>query len=135
MMHEPVAAVIVHRCRKRAVLDSQESTQLTPTISPVPTCREAGAQWECALVDDEMDIVRGRPGEIRISGCSSVCGNGTWRFDNFNVETGSERLKVGNNHLLICWWTSCRKELRELGQTEGCQDRGNVGVVGEVEIQ
>lgn len=134
-MYEPIAAVVVHRCRKRAVLNSQESTQLTPTVSSVPTCREAGAQWECALVDDEMNVVRRRPREIRISGCSSVCGNGMWRLDNFNVKTGSERLKVRNNHLLICWWTGCRKELCELGQTESCQDRGNVGVVREVEIQ
>ncbi len=134
-MYEPIATVVVHRCCERAVLNIQESIQLTPTISPVPTCCEAGAQWECTLVDDKMNVVRWRPGEVGIGGCSSICGDWMWRLDNFHVKTACERLKVGKDHLLICWWTGRRKELRKLGQTEGCQDRGNICVMCEVKIQ
>lgn len=129
MIYEPIAAVVIHRCRERAVLNAQESVQLAPAISPVPACGEAGAQWDCTLVDDEMNIIRCRPGEVGIGGCSSVCGHGFRRLDDFNVETSSERLKVGYNHLLIWWWTGRRKKLRKLGQTKGRQDRGNVRVM------
>lgn len=106
MIYEPVAAVVVHCCCKRAILNTQESIQLAPTISPVPTCCDAGAKWECTLVNNEMNIVRWRPRKVGIRRCCSICRDGMWCFDDFNIKAASERLKVGNDQLLIWWWTS-----------------------------
>ena len=58
-----------------------------------------------------------------------------WGLDYLDVDACSEGLKMGNDKLLICWRSSCRQELCELGEAESGQHSCKIGVMRKVEVE
>ena len=131
----PVARVVVLRSRQRSCLDLQKSGKLAPPIRPVTARREARTKGERPLVDEKMHVICSWARRIGIRWRGTIGGYGMRGLDNLDVNACSKGLKVGYDELLVCWRSSRRQELCELGEAESGQHGCEVGVVGEVKVE
>ena len=120
---------------------AQERVELAPAVVPLATVGVAGVQGDGALVQKRVDVGRSRVvasivvshggiGEIgRAGGLERLRS-----LDDLEDKTSTEWLHVRDNHLLVGRRARGREVLRELGEAECGDDRGDISVVTEVEI-
>ena len=120
--------------------DFHEGIHLTPAIVTSTTLRVTCIEWNCALIESEVNI-RCHLARIIIVGHGdvvsgrAVCLNWLWCGDDLNYKACAKWRHVGDDHLLVCRWAGGRERLVELGEAEGGDDSSDVHIVSEVEVQ
>jgi len=128
------AGILVLRLSQIRALHLQKRRQLAPPIVSQPTSRERHAQRQRALVEDEVDVRRGRAGEVVGAARAGAVERGRG-VDDFHVEAGAEGLHVGDDEGAVRGHVGVGHDGGELGEAEGGEDAHDVGVVGEEEVE
>ena len=120
--------------------DFHEGVHLTPAIVTSTTLGVALIEWNSALVESEVNIGC-HFARIIVVGHGDIVGGWADRLDwlrcgdDLDDKACAKWLHVGNDHLLVCRWAGSRQRLVELGEAESGNDRGDVDIVGEVEVE
>lgn len=118
----------------------QESTEFTPPIASLAAARKALPKRNCALVEQELHVLRlaalslisTRISALRITSTLQWLGS----VDEPDIKHASERFHVRDDESAVLWSRLVGgNEFRELGKAESGQDCGDVCVVAEVEVE
>ena len=118
----------------------QESAQLTPPIAPLTTASKALSKRDRVLVEQELNILRlltivlvcAPISALYITAALQRLGS----IDKADVEDAGKRFHVRHDVCAVLWsrlvgWN----KFCELGEAESGQDRGDIGVVAEIEVE
>lgn len=72
---------------------------------------------------------------VGVLGRSAIGGDGVRGIHDFDIKTGGEGLEVRYDQPMIRWWARGRQSRCELREAESSEDGGDIGIVGEVEVE
>lgn len=115
------AAILILSLLELAGLDLEEGRQLAPAVVTVAALWETLAEWDGALVEDEVDVAGWPPGFVGVARGAGAA-EGLRGLDDFHVEACAERLHVRDDEGAVTLKLGGWEDGRELREAKGSED-------------